>query len=290
MQTKQQSIMKEQKIINHTPEIEAYLKSIRKYKTMTRAEEKALFEEYQTATPARKAQIVDAIVKANQRFVFSMAKSYAKGDDKKIMDFVSEGNIGLVKSIDTFDYTKDFKFISYAVWGIKQHMTNFAETQNKFMKNANNKKIGNKVLKIKAAFFQEFHRDPTVDEIKEELEKQGVKIKKDSDLEDVVQNSIDSVWGDEARFENNPRYVQHSAVDNEYEKEIEAEENSNTVNKLLKGLDERSAEIIKMLFGIGYDSPMDVEAVAERMNLTTTRIGQIRNAALKKMKTYAETA
>ena len=130
----------------------------------------------------------------------------------------------------------------------------------------------------------------TIDEIKEELEKQGVKIKKDSDLEDVVQNSIDSVWGDEARFENNPRYVQHSAVDNEYEKEIEAEENSNTVNKLLRGLDERSAEIIKMLFGIGYDSPMDIEAVAERMNLTTTRIGQIRNAALKKMKTYAETA
>ena len=282
--------MKEQKIINHTPEIEAYLKSIRKYKTMTKAEEKALFEEYQSATPARKAQIVDAIVKANQRFVFSEAKKYAKGDDTKILDFVSEGNIGLVKAIDTFDYTKEFKFISYAVWGIKQHMTNFAETQNKFMKNANNKKIGNKVLKIKASFFQEFHRDPTVDEIKEELEKQGVKIKKDSDLEDVVQNSIDSVWGDEARFENNPRYVQHSAVDNEYEKEIEAEENSNTVNKLLRGLDERSAEIIKMLFGIGYDSPMDIEAVAERMNLTTTRIGQIRNAALKKMRTYAETA
>ena len=282
--------MKEQKIINHTPEIEAYLKTIRKYGPMTKAEEKALFEEYQTADAARKDQIVDKIVKANQKFVFSEAKKYAKGDENKILDFVSEGNIGLVKAIETFDYTKDFKFISYAVWSIKQHMTNFAQTQNKFMKNANSAKIGNKVLKIKAAFFQEFHRDPTVDEIKEELEKQGVKIKKDSDLEDVVQNSIDSVWGDEAKFENNPRYIQHSAVDNEYEKEIEAEENSNTVNKLLRGLDDRSAEIIKMLFGIGYDSPMDIEAVAERMGLTTTRIGQIRNAALKKMRNYAETA
>ena len=282
--------MKEQKIINHTPEIEAYLKTIRKYGPMTKAEEKALFEEYQTADAARKDQIVDKIVKENQKFVFSEAKKYAKGDENKILDFVSEGNIGLVKAIETFDYTKDFKFISYAVWSIKQHMTNFAQTQNKFMKNANSAKIGNKVLKIKAAFFQEFHRDPTVDEIKEELEKQGVKIKKDSDLEDVVQNSIDSVWGDEARFENNPRYIQHSAVDNDYEKEVEAEDNSDKVSKLLRGLDERSAEIIKMLFGIGYDSPMDIEAVAERMGLTTTRIGQLRNAALKKMRAYAETA
>ena len=212
MQTKQQSIMKEQKIINHTPEIEAYLKSIRKYKTMTKAEEKAMFEEYQTAAPARKAQIVDMIVKANQRFVFSEAKKYAKGDDTKILDFVSEGNIGLVKSIDTFDYTKEFKFISYAVWGIKQHMTNYAETQNKFMKNANNKKIGNKIIKFKAAFFQEWHRDPTVDEIKEELEKQGIKIKKDSDLEDVVQNSIDSVWVKVARDQITQGWIRESEL------------------------------------------------------------------------------
>lgn len=276
-------------IINRTPEIEAYLKSIRRYQPMTKAEEKALFMEYETADEAGKEKIVDKIVKANQRFVFSEAKKYAKGDDTKVLDYVSEGNIGLVKAIETFDYRKDYKFISYAVWSIKQFMTNYGQTTDKFMRNSNAAKIGNNIYKIKAAFFQENHRDPSVDEIKEELEKRGIKIKKDSDLEAVIQQSIDSIWGeDDATFESNPTYIQHSSVVNDYEKEVEAEDNSNVVNRLLNGLDKRSREIVKMLFGIGYESPVDIEVVAERMGLTPTRIGQIRTAALKKMKEYSK--
>ena len=283
--------MKEQKIINHTPEIEAYLRSIRRYNVLSKEEETALFEEYHTTSfEHRKEEIRTIIINSNQKFVFSTAKTYAKGDDTKILDFVSEGNIGLINAIEKFDVKSGYKFITFAVWYIRQAMTNYAQTTNKFLRNANAAKIGNKVLKIKAQFFQEEHRDPTTDEIKEELEKQGVKIKKDSDLEDVNQRSIDSVWGDEARFETNPRYVQHSAVENDYEKEVEAEDNSNTVNNLLKGLTDREAEVIKMLFGIGYDNPFDIEVVAERLNLTTTRIGQIKKTALKKMREYAETA
>ena len=281
--------MKEQ-IINHTPEIEAYLKTIRSYKPMTKEEEKAIFTEYKTADEKRKAQIIELVVKSNAKFVFSEAKKYARNNENIVLDYVQEGTAGLVKAIEKFDVSTGYKFISFAVWYIKMHMTNFAQTQGKFMRNANSQKLGTKVQKIKAQFFQDNHRDPSFDEIKEELEKQGVKIKKDSDLEDVVQCSVDSVWGDEAKFENNPRYVQHSAVDNEYEKEIEAEDNANKVNKLLRGLSEREADVIKMLFGIGYPNPIDVEVVAEKMNLTTTRIGQIRKAALKKMKAFAETA
>jgi len=281
--------MKEQ-IITHTPEIEAYLKTIRSYKPMTKAEEKVIFTEYKTADDRRKAQIVDLIIKSNAKFVFSEAKKYARNNENIVLDFVQEGTAGLIKAIDKFDVSTGYKFISFAVWYIKMHMTNFAETQGKILRNANSKKIGTKIQKIKAQYFQEFHRDPTVDEIKEELEKQGVKIKKDSDLEDVIQNSIDSVWGDEAKFENNPRYVQHSAVENDYEKEVEEEDKADQVSKLLRGLTDREAEIIKMLFGIGYDNPIDPEVVAERMNLTSTRIGQIKKAALKKMRAYAETA
>ncbi len=282
--------MKEQKIINHTPEIEAYLKSIRKYDVMTKEEEQVLFAEYKTADPVRKHQIVTALVNANQKFVFSEAKKYAKGNDDKILDFVNEGNMGLIKAIDKFDASRGFKFYSFAVYYIKMCMTNFAQTTGKFMRNANSQKIGNNIIKIKAAFYQENHRDPSAEEIKEELAKKGIKIKKDSDLEDVIQNSIDSVWGDEATFESNPRYIQHSAVDNEFEKEIEDEENSSIVNKLLKQLDSRSADIIRKLFGIGYESPIEPEVIAEQMDLTTTRILQIKKAALKKLQTYVTTA
>ena len=279
--------MKQNVIINHTPEIEAYLKSIRKFDVLTKDEEKNLFKEYQTATPERKSKIIETLVNSNQKFVFSEAKKYAKGNDDKILDFVNEGSMGLIKAIDKFDVSKEYRFITFAVWYIKQAMTNHAQTDDKFMRNANANKIGNNVLKIKAAFYQENHRDPSVEEIKEALAKKGIKIKKDSDLEDVIQNSIDSVWGDESTFESNPRFIQHSAVDNEYETEVEAEDNSNRVNNLLNKLDARSAEVIRQLFGIGRDNPVDPEVVAENMGLTPTRILQIKKAAIKKMQEFA---
>ena len=216
-----------------------------------------------------------------------MAKEYAKGDETNVLDYVSEGSIGIMKAMEKFDPTRGFKFISFAVWYIRQAMTNYSQTTDLFLRKSNNAKIGNNILKIRTAFFQENGREPSMDEIKEALNKKGIKIKNDSDLEDVVRNSIDSVWGDESTFENNPRYIQHSAVESEYEKEIEAEDNSNKVAKLLEVLDERSATVIKQLFGIGYDNPIDVEVVAEHLGLTPTRVGQIKNAALKKLASIA---
>jgi len=264
-------------------EINAYLKTIRQYTPMTLEEETEAFAKYNNGTDEEKREVIKKIVTANQRFVFSIAKSYAKYDETKLMDYVSEGNIGIINAIERFDPTKGFKFITFAVWYIRQAMTNYAQTQDQFMRKSNAPKIGNNILKIRAAFFQENHREPTIDEIKEGLEKKGIKIKNDLDLEDVVRNSIDSVWGDESTFENNPRYIQHSSVDNEFETEIEAEDNTNKVQKLLKNLDERSALVIRQLFGIGYDCPLDIEVVAENLGLTPTRVGQIKNAAIKKL-------
>ena len=274
-------------IAKNSPDIEAYLRSIRKYQPLTIEEEQEAFEQYHSNDPVAKQQAVEKIVNANQRFIFSVAKDYAKGDETKVLDYVNEGCIGCMNAIERFDSTKGFKFISFAVWYIRQAMTNYAQTQDKFLRKSNSAKIGNNILKIKNAFFQENHRDPTVDEIKEALAKKGIKIKDDRDLEDVVRNSIDSVWGDESTFENNPRYIQHSAIENEYEKEIEDEDNKSTVNKLLKNLDERSQLVIKQLFGIGYENPIDIEVVAENLGLTPTRVGQIKNAALKKLQGLA---
>ncbi len=279
---------KTEKIITHTSEIESYLRSVKNLKRLSAAEEKALLVEYQTASETRKQEITTVLANANQLYIFSVAKTYAHNDDSKVLDYVNEGTIGLMNAVPKFDISKKFRFITFAQWYIRQAMTNYAQTTDKFMRKSNSQKIGNKVLKIKAAFFQEWHRDPTLDEIKEELAKNGIKIKSDQDLDDVMQSSIDSVWGDESTFESNPRYIQHSAVDNDYEKEVEAEDNSSKVNSLLMSLDERSREVIKMLFGIGYDNPFDVEVVAERMGLTTTRIGQIKKAALKKLQQIAK--
>lgn len=275
-------------ITKQTPEIEAYLRSIRKYQPLTQEEEKEVFRMYRSNDPVAKEKAIATLVNANQRFIFSLAKDYAKGDETKVLDYVNEGSIGIINAIEKFDQTRGFKFISFAVWYIRQAMTNYAQTTDLFLRKANNAKIGNNVLKIRTAFFQENHREPTTDEIKEALAKKGIKIKEDKDLEDVVRNSIDSVWGDESTFENNPRYIQYSAIQNEYEKEMDDEDNKSVVGKLLKSLDERSQLVIKQLFGIGYENPIDIEVVAEHLGLTPTRVGQIKNAALKKLASVAD--
>lgn len=275
-------------ITKQTPEIEAYLRSIRKYQPLSQEEENEVFKMYHSNDPVAKKKAIDTLVNANQRFIFSLAKDYAKGDETKVLDYVNEGSIGIINAIDKFDQTRGFKFISFAVWYIRQAMTNYAQTTDLFLRKSNNAKIGNNILKIRTAFFQENHREPTTDEIKEALAKKGIKIKEDKDLEDVVRNSLDSVWGDESTFENNPRYIQHSAIQNEYEKEMDDEDNKSVVGKLLQTLDERSQLVIKQLFGIGYESPVDIEVVAENLGLTPTRVGQIKNAALKKLASVAD--
>ena len=274
-------------ITKQTPEIEAYLRSIRKYQPLSQEEENEVFKMYHSNDPDAKKKAIDTLVKANQRFIFSLAKDYAKGDETKVLDYVNEGSIGIINAIDKFDQTRGFKFISFAVWYIRQAMTNYAQTTDLFLRKSNNAKIGNNILKIRTAFFQENHREPTTDEIKEALAKKGIKIKENKDLEDVVRNSLDSVWGDESTFENNPRYIQHSAIQNEYEKEMDDEDNKSVIGKLLQTLDERSQLVIKQLFGIGYESPVDIEVVAENLGLTPTRVGQIKNAALKKLASVA---
>ena len=275
-------------ITKQTPEIEAYLRSIRKYQPLSQEEENEVFKMYHSNDPVAKKKAIDTLVNANQRFIFSLAKDYAKGDETKVLDYVNEGSIGIINAIDKFDQTRGFKFISFAVWYIRQAMTNYAQTTDLFLRKSNNAKIGNNILKIRTAFFQENHREPTTDEIKEGLAKKGLKIKENKDLEDVVRNSLDSVWGDESTFENNPRYIQHSAIQNEYEKEMDDEDNKSVVGKLLQTLDERSQLVIKQLFGIGYESPVDIEVVAENLGLTPTRVGQIKNAALKKLASVAD--
>ena len=275
-------------ITKQTPEIEAYLRSIRKYQPLSQEEENEVFKMYHSNDPVAKKKAIDTLVNANQRFIFSLAKDYAKGDETKVLDYVNEGSIGIINAIDKFDQSRGFKFISFAVWYIRQAMTNYAQTTDLFLRKSNNAKIGNNILKIRTAFFQENHREPTTDEIKEALAKKGIKIKENKDLEDVVRNSLDSVWGDESTFENNPRYIQHSAIQNEYEKEMDDEDNKSVVGKLLKNLDERSQLVIKQLFGIGYESPVDIEVVAENLGLTPTRVGQIKNAALKKLASIAD--
>lgn len=265
----------------HTEEINFYHKTIRRYDVLTKEQEKALFLKIRQGD--RDARI--AIIMANQRFVYSEAKNNYARNESEIMDYVIEGNIGMEAAIDKFDENSGHKFFTFAVWYIKQAMTNYRLNKSNTLRQTNNAKLGSNVRRIRNRFILENQREPSVDEIKEILLKEkGIEIVNDRDLEDISLKSINDAYGEDGSFEDSKVFGIEAGVENEFLEEEEKEERELLVKRLLSTLDERSRTILMMSFGIGVDCAYDDEDIAEKFNLTKTRIGQIRNAALKKLK------
>lgn len=282
--TKTKFMRKSENILEITPLIDSYLKSIRCYQPLSKEEETSLFELYKNGDDNVKSSVMNRIVNANQRFIFSIAKKYAKKDSTKVLDYVNEGNIGIMNAIKKFDPSRGYKFITFAVWYIRQAMTEYAQNDGLTVRKTNNAKIGNNILKIRNEFFITNKREPTEFEIMERLEVKGIKIKGIRDIEDLRIDSLDSIWNDDIDFSTNPVFIQKSAIPNEFEKISNDEYNIELSSDLLSVLDDRSKDVIRRLFGIGYDYPVDTETIAEELGITVTRVGQIKNAAIKKMR------
>lgn len=272
-----------------TAEIDTYIKLIRRYNPLSREEELKCFYMYKNGSPTEKDDVVERLIMSNQRLVFSLAKQYAKGKSDKILDYVNEGNIGIMNALDKFEPERGNKFITFATWYIRQAMSGYALTTDLFLRKSNNAKIGNNVIKFKREFWNMNHRDPSSDEILEHLNNKGIKIINKSDIEDLIKNSIDSILpgDDEMTFETNPAYIQYAVSSNDFETEIDRDYDIMQTKYLLSNLDSRSKEIVMQLFGLGRDTPIDIEVVAENFNLTPARINQIKNSAIKKLKDIA---
>lgn len=282
-------MVKRENILRMTAEIDTYIKSVKQHELLTKEEETKCFDMYKNGAPAERDRAVERLIMANQRFVFSLAKKYAKGNSDKILDYVNEGNIGIMNAIEKFEPERGYKFITCAVWYIRQQMTVYSLTTDLFLRKTNNAKIGNNILKFKKEFWNTYHREPTYDEILEDLDKRGVKIKNKFDVEDLVKSSIDSTLNDDdMTFETNPVYVQNSATENDFETEIDKDYERQMTESLLSNLDDRSRDIIMQLYGIGHEAPVDIEVIAENLGLTPTRVNQIKNGAIKKLKEIAK--
>ena len=163
-----------------------YLSDIRKYKVLTPEEEVELFERIGDGDESAKARIVES----NQRFVYSLAKIYSKNDDE-VLDYVNEGNIGLMTAIDTFDVTKGMKFITYSVWYIRRSMNYYLSTMNSLVAKSNNMKYGKKIEYIKQECMCKNGYEPTYDEIVDMMkEKYNLDIKDICDVYDLNISSI----------------------------------------------------------------------------------------------------
>lgn len=270
------------------PSLEKYFSDISKVDMVSAEEEAALAQRIRRGDQSA----VERLTKANLRFVVSVAKQY-QYQGLSLSDLINEGNMGLIRAAKKFDETKGFRFISYAVWWIRQSIMQALADQSRIVRIPLNKVgLTSKVSKAAQQLEQNFEREPTAEEISEYL---------DLDLDEVSSTmsfnsrhvSIDSPIGEDGDgtmidvLENE----NVDAVDGESQKESMMYE----IELALNSLPPKQQMVLKSLYGIGMDRPLGMEDIGEEMGLTRERVRQIRDQALitlrrhtnaRRLKTY----
>ncbi len=259
--------------------LDKYLQDIGKIPLLSMEEEAELARRIRQGDE----EALEKLVKANLRFVVSVAKQY-QNQGLPLMDLISEGNLGLIKAAKRFDETRGFKFISYAVWWIRQSILQALAEQSRIVRLPLNR-VGalNKINRVFAKLEQEYEREPTPEEIAEAL--QGT-LSAEEVAEIMRQSgrhvSLDSpiAPGEETRFIDvleNPDLPQPDQV-------LMYESLRQEITKALATLEEREAQILRMHFGIDQRYPMTLDEIAEKLALTRERVRQIKEKALRKLR------
>jgi RNA polymerase primary sigma factor len=262
-----------------TASLEKYLHEISREGLITAEDEVELAKKIKAGDSAA----LDKMVRANLRFVVSVSKQY-QNQGLSLPDLINEGNLGLIKAAQRFDETRGFKFISYAVWWIRQSILQALAEQARIVRLPLNK-IGsiNKVNKVFSKLEQSFEREPTHDEIadslgiltndvKDSIRNTGKHISMDAPLlssEDDAGNMYDVLMGNDSP---NP---DGSLLSESLRKDIE---------RALGTLSSREGDVLRLYFGLHNGSPMTLEEIGERFALTRERVRQIKEKAIRRLK------
>ncbi len=259
--------------------LEKYLQEIGKVDLLTPEEEVDLAKKIKQGDQLA----LEKLTKANLRFVVSVAKQY-QNQGLSLSDLINEGNLGLIKAAQRFDETRGFKFISYAVWWIRQSILQALAEQSRIVRLPLNK-VGslNKINKAFSQLEQEFEREPSSDELAEMLE--------------IATEEVETTLGVAARHVS----MDAPFVEGEDNSLLDVLENNNTpstdvkldyreslrteIERSLSTLTERQHEVIKYYFGIGVEHPMSLEDIGEKFGLTRERVRQIKDKAINKLRT-----
>lgn len=259
--------------------LEKYLQEIGKVELITPEEEVRLAR----AIKLGDQFALDKLTKANLRFVVSVAKQY-QNQGLSLPDLINEGNLGLIKAAQRFDETRGFKFISYAVWWIRQSILQSLAEQSRIVRLPLNKVgLTNKIQKAFSKLEQEFEREPSPQELAEILELDtdevsatlgigGRHISMDTPLSEGEDNTLLDVM-------ENPN-AERAETNIEHKESLKME-----IDRSMQSLTERQKEVICYFFGIGIDHPMTLEDIGERFSLTRERVRQIKDKAITKMRT-----
>jgi RNA polymerase primary sigma factor len=224
---------------------------------------------------------LEKLTKANLRFVVSVAKQY-QNQGLTLGDLINEGNLGLIKAAKRFDETRGFKFISYAVWWIRQSILQALAEQSRVVRLPLNR-VGalNKIGKAFSNLEQEFEREPSANEIAEELEMTAYEV---SDTLKISGKhlSLDAPFnqGDDNRLLDVIQDDHQPPPDDL----LLSESLRIEVKRALTTLSDREAEVIKLYFGLDREHPLTLEEIGEKFSLTRERVRQIKEKAIRRLR------
>jgi RNA polymerase primary sigma factor len=224
---------------------------------------------------------LERLVKANLRFVVSVAKQY-QNQGLSLGDLINEGNLGLIKAAKRFDETRGFKFISYAVWWIRQSILQALAEQSRIVRLPLNR-VGalNKIGKKFSELEQQYEREPTAAELAEQLEMSIAEISETIKISGR-HLSVDApfVQGEDNRLLDILPNDQQPPPDSELMRESLRVE----VQQVLNTLSEREAEVIRLYFGLDDQQALTLEEIGEKFNLTRERVRQIKEKAIRRLR------
>ncbi len=260
-----------------TASLDKYLQEIGRVELITADEEVLLAQRIKQGDK----RALEQLAKANLRFVVSVSKQY-QNQGLSLPDLINEGNLGLLKAAQRFDETRGFKFISYAVWWIRQSILQALAEQSRIVRLPLNK-IGsiNKINKANSALEQEFGRTPnheeiaerldiSVREVKECMKNSGRHVSMDAPLiQDETTNMYDVIR------ENDTPTPETGLIYDSLRKEI---------SRAISTLSPREADVVKLYFGLDGSHPMTLEEIGEQFDLTRERVRQIKEKAIRRLK------
>jgi RNA polymerase primary sigma factor len=260
-----------------TASLDKYLQEIGKVDLITADEEVELAQKIKAGDQAA----LEKLTKANLRFVVSVAKQY-QNQGLTLPDLINEGNLGLIKAAQRFDETRGFKFISYAVWWIRQSILQALAEQSRIVRLPLNK-IGsiNKINKMYALLEQSNERPPSAEEIAKELDMTV------NDVKESMKNSGRHLSMDAPLVEgedSNLYDVLRSGESPNPDRELIQESLRTEIERSLETLTPREADVVRLYFGLGDQHPMTLEEIGETFDLTRERVRQIKEKAIRRLK------
>jgi RNA polymerase primary sigma factor len=259
--------------------LERYLQEIGKVELLAPEEEVALAARIKQGD----LKALERLTKANLRFVVSVAKQY-QNQGLTLPDLINEGNLGLIKAAQRFDETRGFKFISYAVWWIRQSILQALAEHSRIVRLPLNKVgLTNRISRAYQLLEQQFEREPTAEELADVLEVTAEEVSTtlmmstrhvsvDGPLFDGDENTLIDVLVNDNADSTDERLV--------YDESLKME-----IKTTLQTLTERQKNVICYFYGIGVDHPLSLEDIGERYSLTRERVRQIKDKAITKLRT-----